>query len=554
MTDRGGLSGLSLPGGSRPGPGSWRLPSWGLPLLAGALAALAHPPFGLLPGLLGYGLLMILAERTGPDRPLRAAFRQGWLAGVAYFGIGVWWVAEAFLVDIAAHGWMAPFAVIFLAGGVALFWGGAAALYRLAGVTGPWRVLVFAGALSLLEWVRGHVLTGFPWNLPGETWRAGSLISQSASLVGAYGLTFVTVALAATPALLWRGDRHPDRSRPVLAAQGLALVVLIGMAGYGGLRLAGAPATDPQGPLIRVVQPHVPQEAKYDPARFAAILDSYLALTAAPGPERPDIIVWPEGAVPALADAYLAPDTWTRAAIQRALSPGQVLITGAARSEAGSGGLRYFNSLVILRRTPAGLDWLATYDKHRLVPFGEYLPLDNLLTPLGVHNLVQIGDGFAAGPQPRPLSVAGLPVIQPLICYESLYPGFTRAGARAGDRAPDLIINVSNDAWFGATTGPLQHLNLASYRAIEEGIPMVRATPTGVSAMIDSLGRLVPGESLGQGRRGMIDARLPASLGPTGYRLWGDGPFLAFLALSALVAWRFGLAGRRKRDHTDLEG
>ncbi len=544
MTERAGLSGLS--------PKGW--PLLGLPLLAGALAALAHPPFGFLPGLLGYGLLMVLAGRTGPERPLRAAFLQGWLAGVAYFAIGVWWVAEAFLVDIAAHGWMAPFAVVFLAGGVALFWGAAAALYRRAGVSGPWRVLVFAGSLSAFEWLRGHVLTGFPWNLPGETWRAGSVISQSASLVGAYGLTFITVALAATPALFWRGDRQPDRSRPVLIAHALALAVLVALAGYGGLRLAGAPKSDPDGPLIRIVQPYVPQEAKYDPQRFAAILDSYLGLTATPAAVRPDIIIWPEGAVPALAEAYLAPDTWTLAAILQALTPGQVLITGAARSEAGQAAEVYFNSLIVLRRTRTGLDRLATYDKHRLVPFGEYLPLDSLLTPLGVHNLVQIGEGFAAGPEPRPLSVPGLPVIQPLICYESLYPGFTRVGARASGRAPDLIINVSNDAWFGATTGPLQHLNLASYRAIEEGVPMVRATPTGVSAMIDAFGRQVPGQSLGQGRRGAIDARLPRRLAPTAYRLWGEWPFWAFLGLSAALAWRFGLAGRRKPDQTALKG
>jgi apolipoprotein N-acyltransferase len=531
-----------------------RLQTLGLPLLAGALAALAHPPFGFLPGLLGYGLLMILAGQAGPDRPLRAAFLQGWLAGVAYFAIGVWWVAEAFLVDIAAHGWMAPLAVTFLAGGVSLFWGTATTLFRWAGVSSAWRVLVFAGALSMMEWLRGHILTGFPWNLPGETWRAGSLVSQSASLVGAYGLTFLTIALAATPALLWRGDRRLETSRPVVVALSIALVLLAGMAGFGAWRLSGARPADPAGPLIRIVQPYVPQEAKYDPQRFAQILDSYLSLTAAPAARRPAIVVWPEGAVPALSNAYLAPGTWTRAAILQALTPGQVLITGAARSESLAASEVYFNSLIVLRRTPNDLEQLGAYDKHRLVPFGEYLPMDGLLTPLGIHNLVQIGDGFAAGPPPRPLVLPGLPVIQPLICYESLYPGFTRAGARASGRAPDLIINVSNDAWFGATTGPLQHLNLASYRAIEEGVPMVRATPTGVSAMIDPFGRPVPGQSLGQGGRGVVDARLPRRLAPTGYRLWGEWPFLMFLCLSAGLAWFFGLVERRNLDQITPRG
>jgi apolipoprotein N-acyltransferase len=198
----------------------------------------------------------------------------------------------------------------------------------------------------------------------------------------------------------------------------------------------------------------------------------------------------------------------------------------------------------------------------RLVSATAGVPyLDAMTSPCSVMRMrpATVPCGWArmasnAGPPPRPLVLPGLPVIQPLICYESLYPGFTRAGARASGRAPDLIINVSNDAWFGATTGPLQHLNLASYRAIEEGVPMVRATPTGVSAMIDPFGRPVPGQSLGQGGRGVVDARLPRRLAPTGYRLWGEWPFLMFLCLSAGLAWFFGLAERRNLDQITPRG
>ena len=514
-------------------------PAWQarlIALAAGAAAALAHPPFGLLPGLLGYGVILLLVDGASETRPLRSAFLRGWLAGVAYFAIGTWWVAEAFLVDIAAHGWMAPFAVTCMAGGIALFWGLAALLYRASRVTGPWRVIVFAAAFGLAEWVRGHVLTGFPWNLPGETWRAGSLISQSAAVVGAYGLTVITVGVAATPALFWRGPR-----KPAIIACGSAAALLGAMMIYGTLHL---PFTEPAGGpiVVRIVQPDVPQEAKYDPQSFRRIFDKYITLTRQPATQTPDIVIWPEGAVPALAEDYLAEGTWTRAAIIDALRPGQVLVVGAARYEGAPDRPRYFNSLLVLRRDGDDLVQLGRYDKHRLVPFGEYLPLDSLLSPLGIKNLVQIGDGFQAGPRPAPLAIAGLPVMQPLICYESLYPGFTREGARASGKAPDLIVNVSNDAWFGATSGPLQHLNLASYRAIEEGVPMARATPTGVSAMVDAYGRVIPSSRIKQGGQAAVDVALPPKVVETPYRRLGDLGLSIFLiaglAVTTVFHWR----------------
>lgn len=523
-------------------------PAWQarlIALAAGAAAALAHPPFGILPGLLGYGVIMLLVDGASETRPLRSAFLRGWLAGVAYFAIGTWWVAEAFLVDIAAHGWMAPFAVTFMAGGIALFWGLAALLYRAAGVTGAWRVIVFAAAFGVAEWIRGHVLTGFPWNLPGESWKAGSLVSQTASLVGAYGLTVLTVGMAAAPALLIK-----TRGRESLIAVGAAAAVLLAMTGYGYLRpgyTLWAPRAAPRPPLppvVRIVQPDVPQEAKYDPQSFSRILGKYLSLTRQPSSDgqAPDIVIWPEGAVPALAEDYLAEGTWTRAAIIDALSPDQVLIVGAARYEGSPETPSYFNSLLVLRRDGDDLVQLGRYDKHRLVPFGEFLPLDSLLSPLGIKNLVQIGDGFTPGARPAPLAIPGLPVIQPLICYESLYPGFTREGASRSGKSPDLIVNVSNDAWFGATSGPLQHLNLASYRAIEEGVPMARATPTGVSAMVDAYGRVIPSSRINQRVEAVVDVSLPPKVVETPYRRLGDLAFSIFiiagLAVTAVFHWR----------------
>lgn len=511
----------------------WRPPSWLLALAAGLAAALAFPPFGVIVGLAGFGLLLWLLDRVDAARPLRSAFWRGWLAGTAYFALSVWWVMEAFLVDAANQGWMAPFALALLASGLGLFWGVAGLGYRLLRPRGALRVVVFAGLLCLMEWLRGHILTGFPWNLPGEAWRAGSAPSQAASLFGAYGLSWITVAAAASLGLI-EGRRQ---SRPTRAALGLAALAVAGLYGFGWARLANPPPASANAPLVRVVQADVKQEAKYDAASFSAILDSYVGLTAQPAARTPDIVIWSEGAVPAAINDYLAPGTWTREAISAALKPGQTLFVGAYRIAGSPRQPIYYNTLATVRAGPGGaLDVTGFYDKHRLVPFGEYMPMDSVMSRIGFKKLVHVGDGFTPGPRPRPIAPAGLPPVQPLICYESLFPGFTREGAKAAGARPDWIVNVSNDAWFGSTSGPIQHLNLASYRAIEEGLPIVRATPTGVSAVIDAFGRTVPGARLGLGRKGLIDAPLPPKLKPTFFSQTGDLLFWVLTGLSAVGA------------------
>lgn len=505
----------------------------GLALAAGLAAALAHPPFGLLPGLLGYAALLWLADRA-PG--WKSAFLRGWLAGTGYFAVGTWWVAEAFMVDAANQGWMAPFAVAFMAGGIGLFWGGALAAYRALAPRGLPRLLVFAGVFAAFEWLRGHVLTGFPWNLVGETWRAGSAMSQTASLVGAYGLTWITLAIAASPALLV----DPAERRHGRWAVGGAAAALAGLLAFGFTALADKPGDTAL--TLRLVQANVPQLAKYDQASFTGIVDRYLRGTSAPAQKTPDVVIWSEGAIPAAINEYLAEGSWTRPAIQAALKPGQVLIVGAYR-EAGP---LYYNSLAVVRRTPGGLQPIGLYDKYRLVPFGEFLPLEPLMARLGIKKLVHVGDGFSVGPRPAPLAPPGLPAFQPLICYESLYPGFTREGAARTGIQPRWIVNVSNDAWFGTTSGPLQHLNLAAYRAIEEGLPMVRVTPTGVSAVIDARGRIT--RRLDQGREGVIDLSLPKPVqGTTLFRRLGDIGFFSLLLISMLSLGFCALEKSRNR-------
>jgi apolipoprotein N-acyltransferase len=501
-----------------------------LSLLAGLAAALAHPPFGFLPGVLGYGLLFALVDRA---ETWRSAFWRGFLAGCAYFALGCWWVAEAFLVDAAEQGWMAPFAVVLLAMLLGLFWGGAGALYRLLRPRDSLlKVLVFAGSLSLLEWTRGHILTGFPWNLPGETWKAGSAPSQAAALVGAYGLSWITVAaMGALAAPLAFGRR---RTTWALCAGGAAAIAAL--YGYGAVRLAHTAPIRPDAPIVRVVQADVRQESKYDADIFQSIVSRYLTLTASPPKlaRAPDIVIWPEGALPAPANDLFSPSLWTYAAIVNALKPGQTLMIGAYRvDDRVAVKATYYNSLFALRREGEGLTPVGLYDKHRLVPFGEYMPLEPLMTAIGFKKMVHVGDGFTSGPPPRPMAAPGIPRVQPLICYESLFPGLVREGAALGGGRAEWIVNVSNDAWFGRTSGPLQHLNLASYRAIEEGLPLVRATPTGVSAVIDAYGR--PVSSLPLGAFGTIDAPLPPPLAPTPFARFGETAFWLMIALSALA-------------------
>jgi apolipoprotein N-acyltransferase len=496
-----------------------------LALAAGGLAAVAFPPFGVWPGIFGFGLLLHQLDLSA-DRPLRTAFGLGWAAGLAYFLISTWWVGEAFLVDIAAHGWQAPFAVGLLAGGLALLWGAVAMVYRLIAPSGPGRILVFAAVFGLFEWLRGHILTGFPWDLPGEVWRAGSAPSQGAALLGAYGMSFLTLAIGAAPGIWRKGAGRGTWL--ALAAAALSLFLLWG---GGAWRLATAPAP-PAHPLrLRIVQANIPQSEKWTPQALRSIIERHVNLTAQPYAGRPaDVVLWPEAAIPDAIEDFLAPGTWSREAITEALSPGQLLLLGAVRIDGTGPTPRYYNSLVALRRTGADLEPIGVYDKHHLVPFGEYMPFDKFASAIGFKTLVHVSDGFSSGPRPTALTVPGLAPFQPLICFEGLFPSsFARTGPR-----PTWIANVSNDAWFGETSGPWQHLNLASYRAIEEGIPVVRATPTGVSAVVDAYGR--PKALLGLGKAGVIDADLPPALAPTPYSRWRDVPFWIFCLSGAIVA------------------
>jgi len=485
--------------------------------LSGLLIGFAQPPFGFIPGLFGYALLLWVLEGDLGPKPRRLAFMLGWLAAFTYYLVSCFWVAEAFLVDAATYGWMAPFAATLLPAGLGLFWGLCGVVYLWLRPEGARRFLFFAALFSAFEMFRGMALSGFPWDLSGATWKAGGAMSQTASVTGVYGLGFITVAAFVSP-VVTRFGRGWKGLWPVLASSAVLTLCFAG----GELRLLTLRITDTPL-LIRLVQPAVGQKAKWTHGTFGPLFDAYVSMTRAPsarGGRPPDIVVWPEGALPIILQDLLSSDSWTAPVMSGLLQDNQTLIMGTSRADTdGHGRDIWRNSMMIMRRLNGQTEITGFYDKFKLVPFGEFTPFASILTPLGFRSLTHMDDDFTPGPRTRAVSFPGLPRFLPLICYEGIFPSLdmTEYHAANDSRRPRFIVNISNDAWFGATSGPLQHLNLASYRAIEEGLPMIRSTPTGVSAVVDPLGRVKPESQLGLGERGFRDVLLPDRVVPTLY-------------------------------------
>lgn len=478
----------------------------GVALLAGAALTLAQPPFSLWPALIvGWPLLLWLID--GAETPRRAAL-VGWLAGLGFFLTGLYWIGEAFLVEASKVWWYAPvmpFAVFALSALLAAFWAGAFWAARRLRAQGWRRAVALALAITVAEVARGSVLTGFPWAAQAHAW-VETPVMQVAALVGAYALSALTVLAAALAgAGGWRA--------PLAAALGLALGW-----GWGAARLAQAPL-DADGPVIRLVQPNVGQRDKWADENARPIFEGLLALTAAPAAAPPALVVWPEVAVTFLFDE--SPQAQAMAAA--ALPPGAALAVGAVR-RADNG--RLHNSLLF---QGPGAAPLGAYDKRHLAPFGEYVPYASILGALGVGTLGDGLSGFAPGETSGPFALPGLPPVAPLICYEIVFPGEVAAAARGAD----WMLQVTNDAWFGDSGGPRQHLAQARVRAIEQGLPVARAANTGVSAMIDPYGRIRA--SLALGGRGALDSPLPAPAPRTAFSRIGDAGALALLASAALI-------------------
>lgn len=495
----------------------WR--RYGLAWLLGALAALALAPVYAVPILLVSftGLIWLLDGASSA----RAGFAVGWWFGFGYFVAGLYWIMFALLTDPEKFAWMIPFAIGGLSALLSVYIGIAALLARWVPAGGAGKLLVFAASWTAMEWVRGTMFTGFPWNPVGNVWAFSPTMMQFASVVGVYGLGLVTVAIAASPAAL--GDGAGRGRIPVLVS-GLALAAL--WAG-GTMRLdadSGLPGSRPDSVKLRLVQANISQNHKWRSDLRAQQFAKYLRLSGRPSADNsaPTHVIWPETAAP----FFLADAPRARQAMARVLSPGGALITGTLRSEARPGELRkIWNSLQAIDAQGA---ILGGYDKFHLVPFGEYVPFRSILK---FSKITQGTTDFSAGPGPRTVHLAGLPPFSPLICYEVIFPGAVVDGA---DR-PGWILNVTNDAWFGISSGPHQHFASARMRAVEEGLPVVRAANTGISAVVDGYGRIIA--SLGLGEEGVVDGILPPALPPTIFSRWGNlSPALLILA-SLLGGW-----------------
>jgi apolipoprotein N-acyltransferase len=509
--------------------------SWGwkraaIALVAGALSSLAMAPFNAWPVLfLTFPVMVWLIDGAGGGRMhgLPAAAMAGWWFGLGYFVPGLYWIGYAFLVDAPTFAWLMPFAVLGLPAYLALFPAFGFGLARLIWSKDGSRVIALAASLTASEWLRGHVLTGFPWNAFGYALTNPLALAQVASLIGLWGLTFLSVAIFASPAVLIDGN---SRGRRPWVAPVVALLVLIAMGIFGAVRLGLQPTATVANVKLRIMQPNLQQDVRFNYAAKAEVMRKYLTLSdRASGPQSTgvrdaSILIWPESAFP----FFLTREADAMAQIDDLLPKGTILITGSVRAPdlpPGTRITRAYNSIYAIDHDGSVL---SIYDKLHLVPFGEFLPFQDWMEKLGLVQLTKVQGGFIPGTGRRAMEIPNAPRALPLICYEAIFPDEVAA---RGDR-PGWIINLTNDGWFGISTGPYQHLQQARLRAIEQGLPVVRAANTGISAVIDPMGRIVA--RLGLGVEGVLDSSLPAAIAPTVYARSGDIP-TAMLVAAALI-------------------
>jgi apolipoprotein N-acyltransferase len=518
--------------------------AWGwkraaIALVAGALSALAMAPFNAWPVLFltfPVAVWLIDGAAAGRWRGVPAAAMSGFWFGLGYFVPGLYWIGYAFLVDAPTFAWLMPFAVLGLPAYLALFTAFGFALARLMWTRDASRLLALAISLTIGEWLRGHVLTGFPWNTFGYALSEPLALAQTASLIGLWGMTFLSVAIFASPAVLIDGS---SRGRKPWIAPVTALLLLVVMGIFGAVRLTLQP-TAVTNVKLRIMQPNLQQDVRFNYAAKAEVMQKYLTLSdRASGPQSTGvrdahILIWPESAFP----FFLTREADAMAQIADLLPKGTVLITGSVRAPDVPPGVRItraYNSIYVIDHD-GGV--LSVYDKLHLVPFGEYLPFQDLMEKLGFVQLTKVQGGFIPGTRRRSLEIPDAPRALPLICYEAIFPG----SVAARDDRPGWIVNLTNDGWFGISTGPYQHLQQARLRAIEEGLPVVRAANTGISAVIDPEGRIVA--RLGLGIEGVLDASLPTAIPPTIYARIGDIPAATIVTAALLLVIRRRISRR----------
>ncbi len=492
--------------------------------LLGAVLAAAQAPLYAWPLVFVVVPLWLLLSRNAAIG--WAAFWPGFAFAYGYFVAGLYWIGIAFFVDAARFAWLLPLPVLGLPALLAVF--PAAGIWlaqRISGDAVYWRVLLLPAGWTLGEALRGFVLTGFPWNLIGYVWADTPAAMQIAAYIGSHGLGLLTLLAAAAlalPMLL------PASHRARLAAIALPLLLALSIGG-GAWRLHNAQGEMMPDVWLRLVQPSIPQSLKWQDDLRQQHLRQHAELTRQPGQKPFTHVIWPETAIPYLVDEN--PELLK--ALAGLLPPGGQLFAGAPRREFPNGRLTLYNSLFVINEK-GGLD--ARYDKLHLVPFGEYLPLRGLLGNIGLDKLAVGSVDFSPGRDAEPLILPGeLPLIRVLICYEAIFP----AEVMAHEPPPAaMLLNVTNDAWFGRSSGPYQHFASARMRSVEQGVPLVRAANNGISAIVDPWGRVVA--ALGLDAVGFVEGPLPAPLSErTPYSRIGDLPVHSLAGLFLLLAWLF---------------
>lgn len=485
----------------------------------GLLLSLAQAPFDLT--FVYFIILPYIGWCMRDVKYPKMGFGIGWWIGFGYFALTMHWIVEPFFVEPQITGWMAPFALWFMAAGLALFWGAAFAAAVKIMPAGAGRVIVLAVAWTILEYLRANILTGFPWGHLSYGMLSLPIV-QMAAWIGIHGAGLVLLLVCFLPAIfaprIWDGALW-------------AIILMLAIGAIGAWRSSGVENINPRNTMVRVVQPNAAQHLKWRRDMVGVFYGRQLGYTKAKTQIRPDIVIWPETAIPQLLEDSLP----VLQEIGDASGPKTAVIAGIVRKQ----GNAPRNSMVFLDPV-GGLN--TVYDKQHLVPFGEYMPFANIIDRFGLSSLTGLAGRFEAGEGPRVINGHNVPNFIPLICYEAIFPQYARL--RNGEA--EWIVHITNDAWFGDFSGPYQHLAQARMRAIETGLPVVRSANTGVSAMIDPNGRVL--KSLELGSAGYFDHHLPNAKKPTLYSRTGEWIWMVLATMLLIITFVRALRIKSESD------
>ncbi len=479
----------------------------GVLVVLGALTSLCQAPYDLSPLLwLTFPALIWIFDSVKRNEnnniSIKSAFATGWFFGFGYYAASSWWLALPFLVQPEKHGWMAPFVNILAPSLFAIYWGVVTAIVSKFWYPDWRRILVFSIAISLMEFIKAHLFSGFPWAAIGYSFLDAWVLGQFAAIFGLYGLNFLAILIFSAPAALIRTDYSVKRGGSYL--NGFTILCLIIMVSFGLYRLSPSQAVPDTEYLVRVVQPNISQKEKWNPENRDKIYETFREMsrgtqtTSPTENSKPTIVVFPEAALP----LQVRPNVTIVGQLIDMVPKNHYLITGAVRGEFRDNKPLFYNSVFALDSKGKILDF---YDKVHLVPLGEYMPFPSILEKFNIHALVQHYTGLVAGEVRKELKIPGVPNSAPLVCYEIIFPGRVLPETAEAD----WIVNVTNDSWLGDTGGSYQHFDQARMRAIEEGVPIVRAANTGISAIVDANG--IIRKQLKINEPGVIEDYLPAT-------------------------------------------